>query len=80
MLPKTPNVEPETSSEALVVKSNHPFHKSGVGVVNVTSQSKNSCATNQPRLLLLRVAILVDLLVNLAGFSHCYLYNFQSSN
>jgi len=41
MLPKTPNTEPQTSFEALVVKWNHPFHESDVVVANVTSQSRN---------------------------------------
>ena len=48
-----------------------PFYESDVVVANVTSQSRNPYATN--RGYSYRVAIVADLLLNLEGFSHCYL-------
>jgi len=63
-LPKTANPELESTFQTLVVimKWTHPFHESEV--VNVTSQSRNPHATN-------RGYNYTELLLNLAGFSHC---------
>jgi len=55
-----------------------PFYERDVVVANVTSQSRNPHATS--RGYPYRVAIVADLLLNLLGFSHCYLLNFQSSS
>jgi len=66
---ETPNTETGTRFEALVVKWNQPFHESDVVVVNVTSQQES--IGYQAMMLLHSAAFLAELLLNLAGFSHC---------
>jgi len=70
MLPQPPKTEPETSFEALVVKKKQSVGFINVMIVNVTSQSKNPEATNRCYCYIHSPAIIVGLLLSVAGCFH----------